>query len=97
MKPQDVASSQECVDGHTKIQAKSQAKSRAKSPTCVSQVTWGPVTLVPHKGTNNIDSVPHEDLTKLYDPQESLQIPKGSHKSDVPKGSHKIKRENEPL
>ncbi len=29
------------VDGHAKMQTKSQAKSRAKSPTCVSQVTWG--------------------------------------------------------
>jgi hypothetical protein len=37
------------VDGHAKMQTKSQAKSRAKSPTCVSQVTWGPVTSIPHR------------------------------------------------
>ncbi len=56
MKPQDVASSQECVDGH----AKSRAKSQAKSPTCVSQVTWGPVTSIPHR-----DCADNMDHTKL--------------------------------
>ena len=35
-KPQYVASSRECVDGHGKIGAKSRAKSQAMSPTCVS-------------------------------------------------------------
>ncbi len=61
-KPQDVASSRECVDGH----AKSQAKSQAKSPTCVSQVTWGPVTSIPHR-----DCADNMDRTKLYDRLES--------------------------
>jgi hypothetical protein len=66
MTPQDVASSRECVDGHAKMQTKSQAKSRAKSPTCVSQVTWGPVTSIPHR-----DHADNMDRTKSYDRQES--------------------------
>jgi len=66
MKPQDVASSWECVDGHAKMRAKSQAKSRAKSPTCVSQVTWELVTSIPHR-----DRADNIDCTKSYDRPES--------------------------
>jgi len=51
MKPQDVTSSWECVDGHTKMKTNQVAKPQATSPTCVSQVTWAPdgslVTRIP--------------------------------------------------
>ena len=44
MKPQDVASSRECVDGHAKLKpilkTKLSSQPRATSPTCVSRVTW---------------------------------------------------------
>jgi hypothetical protein len=44
MKPQDVASSRECVDEHAKLKpilkAKQSSQPRATSPTCVSRVTW---------------------------------------------------------
>jgi hypothetical protein len=44
MKPQDVASSRECVDGHAKLKpilkTKQSSQPRATSPTCVSRVTW---------------------------------------------------------
>ncbi len=48
MKPQDVASLRECVDEHAKLKTKQPSQPRwhprATSPTCVSQVTWGPVS-----------------------------------------------------
>ena len=66
MKPQDFSSSRECIDGYAKMRAKSRAKSQAKSPTCVSQVTWGPVTPIPHK--NRADNM---DRTKSYNRPES--------------------------
>ncbi len=58
MKPQDVASSRECVDEHAKLknnrgdaqnitrdpQNITFSQPRAMSPTCVSRVTWGQVT-----------------------------------------------------
>ena len=43
------------------------AKTQAKSPSCVSQVTWGPVTLIPHKDCSN-----SMDRTKSYNTPESL-------------------------
>jgi hypothetical protein len=59
MKPQDVASSQECVDEHaklkTKLKTKESSQPRNPSPTCVSQVEWGQVSLIPdesHKGSH---------------------------------------------
>ncbi len=59
MKPQDVASSRECVDEHAKLKAKMKTKQssqpRNPSPTCVSRVTWGQVPLIPdesHKGSH---------------------------------------------
>ncbi len=54
------------VDGHAKMRTRSQAKSRAKSPTCVSQVTWGPVTSIPHK-----DRADNMDRTKSNNKPES--------------------------
>ena len=54
------------VDGHAKMRAKSRAKSQAKSPTCVSQVTWGPVTSIPHR-----DRADNMDRMKSYDRPES--------------------------
>ncbi len=59
MKPQDVASSWECVDKHaklkTKIKTNLSSQPRNPSPTCVSRVTWGQVSLIPdesHKGSH---------------------------------------------
>jgi hypothetical protein len=49
MKPQDVASSRECVDGHAKfkpiLKTKQSSQPRATSPTCVSRVTWDEISL----------------------------------------------------
>ena len=47
MKPQDVASSRECVDEHAKIKTKLSSQPRNPSPTCVSRVKWGQVSLIP--------------------------------------------------
>jgi hypothetical protein len=48
MKPQDIASLQECVDEHAKLKTKQPSQPQwhpqATSPTCVSQVTWGPIS-----------------------------------------------------
>jgi hypothetical protein len=58
MKPQNVASSRECVDEHAKLKTKQSSQPRATSPTWVSRVTWGPtqVSWIPdesHKGSHN--------------------------------------------
>ena len=64
MKPQDVASLQECVDEHGKIKTKSWTKSRATSPMCVTShmgpshigpasrcATYGSCQIVPSRCT----------------------------------------------
>jgi len=63
MKPQDVASSRECVDEHaklrTQLKTKLSSQPRAASPTCVSRVTWGPL---PNYRTKQMASGDARDL-----------------------------------
>jgi hypothetical protein len=62
MKPQDVASSRECVDEHAKLKTKLSSQPRATSPTCVSRVTWGPtqVSWIPDES----QKVSHKDKVR---------------------------------
>jgi hypothetical protein len=71
MKPQDDASSQECVDEHAKLKTNGGdaqnitrdaqnitfSQPQATSPTCVSRVTWGQVTSIPQ-----VSSVPEHKI-----------------------------------
>jgi len=74
IKPQDVASSHECVDEHTKLKTqlktKHSSQPQATSPTCVSRVTWGP-TNESHKESHKRS---HND-----------NRPKGSHVRGIPR------------
>jgi hypothetical protein len=49
MKPQDVASSRECVDEHAKLKTQQKTKQSSQPRARESQVTWGPtrVTWIP--------------------------------------------------
>ena len=79
MKPQDVASSQECVDEHaklkTQLKTKQSSQPRATSPTCVSRVTWGPT---------QVSWIPDESHKRSHNDNR----PKGSHVRGIPQGSH---------
>jgi hypothetical protein len=70
MKPQDVASSRECVDEHAKLKpilkTKHSSQPRATCPACVSRVTWDEMrtsthpTKSPTKGLYK--GIPQKDL-----------------------------------
>jgi len=76
MKPQDVASSRECVDEHAKLKTKlkneQSSQPQATSPTCVLRVTWGPT---------QVSWIPDESHKRSH---------KESHKDNRSEGSHKV-------
>jgi hypothetical protein len=63
MKPQDVASSRECVDEHAKLKTKLSSQPGATRPTCVSRVTWGPtqVSWIPDESQKVSHKESHKD------------------------------------
>ena len=79
LKPQNVASSRECVDEHaklkTQLKTKQSSQPRATSPTCVSRVTWGPT---------QVSWIPDESHKRSHNDNR----PKGSHVRGIPQGSH---------
>jgi hypothetical protein len=99
MKPQDVASSRECVDGHAKfkpiLKTKQSSQPRATSPTCVSRVTWDEISL--NKSLCQKLSHPTKNPTKMRTDTHHTRSPtKGSckratnesHKNNRSEGSH---------
>jgi hypothetical protein len=83
MKPQDVASSRECVDGHAKfkpiLKTKQSSQPRATSPTCVSRVTWDEISL--NKSLCQKLSHPTKNPTKMRTDTHHTRSPtKGSCK-----------------
>ena len=76
IKPQDVASSRECVDEHaklkTQLKTKQSSRPRATSPTCVSRVTWGPT---------QVSLIPDESHKRSHNDNR----PKGSHVQGIPR------------
>ena len=84
MKPQDVASSRECVDGHAKLKpilkTKQSSQPRATSPTCVSRVTWDEM----RTNTHHTRSTTKGSCKRATNESHKNNRSKGSHVRGIP-------------
>ena len=66
MKPQDVASSRECVDEHAKLKIQQKTKQSSQPRARESRVTWGPTRVTWIPGESHVRGIPRASSSDRY-------------------------------